>query len=158
MQKASEKGYKIFFLGGKEGIAPKAAENIKKRISNIQIVGTHSGYTIQSDEVVDQINRSGADILFVAMGVPMQEKWIMHNRERLTSGLCLGVGALLDYLSDYKPRAPLLMRRLYIEWLWRVFIEPQRMVKRYLIDGAGFLFYLLFLRIKQIIFGNKSKP
>ncbi len=136
MKCAAKQGFKIFFLGGKTGIAEKAAENMRVQIPNIQIVGTHNGYFKSDEEVIARINESGADILFVAMGVPIQEKWIARNRQKLNPRLCLGVGALLDYLSGSIPRAPKMMRILHLEWLWRIFIEPKRMFKRYIIDGA----------------------
>ena len=135
MQKAAEEGYKIYFLGAKEKIAEKAAENTRKQIPRIQIVGTHHGFFNNDKEVIKKINDSGADILFVAMGVPLQEKWIAKHRRELNPRLCLGVGALFDYLSGRIPRAPLFMRKMHLEWLWRIFIEPKRMFKRYIVDG-----------------------
>ena len=156
MKKAAEKGYKIFFLGAKEGIAQKAAENVKKSIPGIHIVGTHSGYLNNDEEAVKMINDSQADILFVAMGVPIQEKWIARNRDKLSPRLCLGVGALFDYLSGNSPRAPKIIRILYLEWLWRVIVEPKRLFKRYLVDGVGFFCWLVGYRIKQLITGEKT--
>jgi len=142
MEETAKKGYKIFLLGSKDGIAQRAGENIKRSIPNINIVGTHPGYFSNDKEVVQKINASGADILFVAMGVPLQEKWIARNRDKLNPKLCLGVGALLDYLSGNIRRAPLFMRRMHLEWLWRIFIEPKRMFKRYIIDGSK-LFWIV---------------
>ncbi|MCK5215260.1 MAG: WecB/TagA/CpsF family glycosyltransferase, partial [Candidatus Omnitrophica bacterium] len=117
----------------------------------IQIVGTHHGYVEEDEAVIDQINESGAEVLFVAMGVPIQEKWIHRNRDRLNPRLCLGVGALFDYLSGTIPRAPGIVRCLRLEWLWRCFVDPRRMIKRYFIDDTGFLIRLVFHRI----FGRK---
>jgi len=147
MSKAAERRYKIFFLGGKEGVAVKAAENIRRKIPRIEIVGTHHGYFDNDGEVIKKINDSGSNILFVAMGVPLQEKWIARNREKLNPVLCLGVGALFDYLSGRIPRAPLFMRKVHLEWLWRIFIEPRRMFKRYIIDGAK-LFWIIIGNVK----------
>lgn len=143
MEKAAAEGYKIFFLGGKENIAEKAAENVRHKILGIKIVGIHSGYFSDDKKVIDKINNSGADILFVAMGAPLQEKWIARHREKLNTGLCLGVGALFDYLSERVRRAPKIMRNLYLEWLWRIFIDPKRMFKRYIIDGSKFFWLVL---------------
>ncbi|MDD5432008.1 MAG: WecB/TagA/CpsF family glycosyltransferase [Candidatus Omnitrophica bacterium] len=146
MEKLTEFRYKIFFLGGKEGVAKKAADNMRKKIPNITIVGTHSGYFKDDNQVIEKINSSGADVLFVAMGVPLQEKWIARNREHLNPRLCLGVGALLDFLSGTIPRAPKFMRLIHLEWLWRIIIEPKRMFKRYIIDG--FKLFILVIKYK----------
>jgi len=151
MEKAAAEGLKLFFLGGCEGIAEKAAENISKKIPAIKITGTSSGYFNNDDHVIDKINGSGAEMLFVALGVPLQEKWIVKNRDRLNPKLCLGVGALLDYLSGRIKRAPKFMRTIHLEWLWRIFIDPRRMFKRYIVDGAGFFIYLLFYRFRKTI-------
>jgi len=136
MQKAAEKGYRIFFLGSKAGVSQRAAENIRKQIPGIEIVGAHHGFFNDAEEVIKKINDSGADILFVAMGVPRQEKWIAEHREELNPRLCLGVGALFDYLSGRIPRASIFMRTIHLEWLWRICVEPRRMLKRYIIDGT----------------------
>lgn len=153
MKEASYCEYKIFFLGGKSGVAEKAALNIKREIPSITIVGTCSGFFTDSDCVVDKINSSGADILFVAMGVPLQEKWIALNRRQLKPKLCLGVGALFDYLSDTMPRAPMFMRFIGLEWLWRILIDPSRMIKRYVVDGGK-----LFILILKYKFFPKTIP
>jgi exopolysaccharide biosynthesis WecB/TagA/CpsF family protein len=154
MTKATAEDLKIFFLGGREGVAAAAAENAAKKISGIRITGTENGFFKDDASVIEKINRSGADILFVAMGVPIQEKWIDRNRGCLNPKLCLGVGALFDYMSGRVIRAPKFMRALRLEWLWRVLIEPRRMFKRYLVDGIGFFLYLFYSRIKLAFIRN----
>ena len=88
-------------------------------------MGTHSGYFNSDEEVIEKINKLEADILFVAMGVPLQEKWIVQNRGRLNPKLCLGVGALFDYLSGRIKRAPKWMQKAGLEWFWRLMMEPK---------------------------------
>jgi len=144
---AAEEKYKIFFIGSKIGIAEKAADNIYKKNPQIQITGTHHGYFSNDDTVIKKINDSGADILFVSMSAPLQEKWIYRNREKLNPKLCLGVGALLDYLAGSLPRAPKFLRWLHLEWLWRILIEPDRMIKRYIIDGTRLFFIVLRYKV-----------
>ena len=151
LERFAKRGDKIFLLGGNPGVARQAAVNLRRGMPNIQIVGTHQGYVEEDEAVIDQINESGAEVLFVAMGVPIQEKWIHRNRDRLNPRLCLGVGALFDYLSGTIPRAPGIVRCLRLEWLWRCFVDPRRMIKRYFIDDTGFLIRLVFHRI----FGRK---
>ncbi len=152
MKMAAKEGWPIYFLGGKNDIAEKAAKNVRSFIPGIHIVGSRSGYFKDEEELIKDINSSGAVILFVAFGAPLQEKWIAHNRQRLNPRLCLGVGALLDYMSGSKLRAPKTMQRLHVEWLWRIFIEPKRMVRRYIVDGLGFMFYLTFMAVKIRLF------
>lgn len=147
MRELAARGYKIFLLGGKEGVAERAAAAMKSRIPGLQIAGTHHGYFRNDEEVIDAINRSGADILFVGLGAPVQEKWIDRHRERLSPKLCLGVGALFDWLSGHKRRSPLLLRKLHLEWFWRILIEPKRMSKRYLVYGVGLLVSVVAYRI-----------
>jgi N-acetylglucosaminyldiphosphoundecaprenol N-acetyl-beta-D-mannosaminyltransferase len=145
-------GYSIFLLGGKPGVAEQAADTLCRRCPGLRVAGALDGYFQNEEAVIARINQSGADVLFVAMGVPKQEKWIARNRSRLKPRLCVGVGALLDYLSGNVQRAPGWMMRSNIEWLWRVFIDPKRMVKRYLIDDIVFLISAPF----RIGFGRAS--
>ncbi|MFC1645698.1 WecB/TagA/CpsF family glycosyltransferase [Candidatus Omnitrophota bacterium] len=143
MARATGQGYKIFLLGGRQGIAERAARNIQEKIPQVQVAGTHSGYFDNEKEVIDKINGSGADILFVAMGVPLQEKWICRNRDRINPKLCLGVGALLDYLSGNIRRAPKIFRAIHMEWAWRIFIEPKRLWRRYLVNDIKIFWLVL---------------
>ncbi|MFH1691843.1 MAG: WecB/TagA/CpsF family glycosyltransferase [Candidatus Omnitrophota bacterium] len=161
MKKAAELKYKMYFLGGRKGVAVGAAEAMMKKVPGIEIVGAHNGYFVDDQAVIDKINASGADILFVAMGVPLQEKWIFKYRAQLNPKLCVGVGALFDYLSGRVKRAPKIFRILRLEWLWRVFIEPKRMFKRYFIDGAKLIWMVLKERYGvsriQSVTGSKWK-
>ncbi|MFC1704260.1 WecB/TagA/CpsF family glycosyltransferase [Candidatus Omnitrophota bacterium] len=143
MAEAAQRGLSVFFLGGKEGVAEKAAEKISKQIPGIKITGTQNGYFDNDDKIIKKINAASADIVFVGMGVPIQEKWITKNREKLNSTLCLGVGALFDYLSGRIKRAPKIFQKMHIEWLWRIMMEPKRLWKRYLVDDVKFLWLVL---------------
>ncbi len=151
IEQASQRGLKIFFLGGRDGVARKAAQNIQRKNPAVKIVGTEAGYFENDLDVIARINAAAPDILFVARGVPLQEKWIAQNRHLLNVRLCLGVGALLDYLAEVIPRAPKRMRKMHLEWLWRILIDPRRMFKRYVIDGSRFCFYLICQRIRSRI-------
>ena len=146
MAEAAKKGCRIYLLGGRPGVADEAAANIVKQIPALKVVGTHAGYFEPDENVIEAINRSEADILLVAMGVPLQEKWIGRNRAALKPRLCIGVGALFDFWSGRVPRAPLWMRRCKIEWVWRTFVEPKRLGQRYLFDLL-FLWKILCLRL-----------
>lgn len=125
---AEKKGKTVFLLGGGEGVAEKTAEKLKKLFPRLKISGTASG--IKADNFPPHNIR--ADILFAAFGAPKQEKWIFANSVALESSgvkIALGIGGAFDIVSGRLSRAPLLLRKIGLEWLWRLFLEPRR-VKR----------------------------
>ncbi|MFY0596441.1 MAG: WecB/TagA/CpsF family glycosyltransferase [Cognatishimia sp.] len=137
---AAKLGKSIYLLGGKPGTAERAAKALQRRIPNLIIAGTRDGYEGAQDHAAAMaINNSKADILLVAMGVPMQELWIDRNFERLNTQICLSVGGLFDFLAGNVTRAPGWVRDLRSEWMWRLLMEPRRMAKRYLIGNLTFL-------------------
>lgn len=142
-------GYKLFFIGCQEGVAERAAQNLKKDIPELNVVGTESGFFKKEDRVIDKINRSGAEVVIAAMGSPLQEKWIARNRERLKPRLFVGVGALFNWLSGRQSRAPGWMRRNHLEWFWRVLLEPRRMFRRYFVEGLHLLSSLFVSRFRR---------
>jgi beta-1,4-glucosyltransferase len=131
---------KVFLLGAKPGIALRAAKNIESECA-AKVVGTADGYEEARDtqQLITRINDSNANIILVAMGNPNQEKWILDNYENLKPNLLVGVGAFLDFLAGGKPRAPTLIRRLRLEWLYRLSLEPSRLLRRYTLDIGIFL-------------------
>ena len=142
---AASRGYSIFLLGGKPGIAKQAATEISTRYG-VVISGTAHGYfdhQIDSAPVVEAINASGADILLVAFGAPLQEKWIAKNRHALEPRILMGVGGLFDFYSGTINRAPVWVREIGFEWVYRILQEPGRMWKRYVIGNPLFLFRVL---------------
>ena len=144
---AAKKGYKIFLLGAKDGIAEEAAVKLKEKFEGLQIAGVHSGYGLD-DSVLELINNSKADILIAGMGVPMQEKWIRENKSKLGSvKLFVGGGAILDFLSQRIRRAPLFMRKFGLEWVFRLCLEPGRLWRRYLVGNFLFFYYILVLKL-----------
>ena len=130
----------VFFLGGRPGVARTAAENAQTSCPNLNVAGYRHGYFSprEEDDVISQINNSGARVVFVAFGVPDQDVWLSRIRHRLHAPVVLGVGGLLDFVSGRIPRAPLWMRRAGIEWLYRLKCEPSRMWRRYIIGNASF--------------------
>lgn len=131
---------KVFLFGGKPGIAERAAVNLEKQY-RIQVVGTCDGYQQgkDKDKLLEQINQSGANMVLVAMGNPLQEEWILDNIARTSATLFIGVGAFFDFMAGDKPRAPLWIRRLRLEWFYRLCLEPARLLRRYTLDIAVFL-------------------
>lgn len=123
--------YKIFFLGGKPGIAETAIDSLREKYGDITFVGCADGYFDktgeQNNEVIEKINNSGADILYVCLGAPTQEKWIFNNRNRLPNvKLMLALGGSLDGYAGVVKRAPKIFIKLGLEWFYRLLCDPKR--------------------------------
>ncbi len=155
-RRAEEKAYKIFLLGGEEGVAQKAGEDLKQKYPNLQIVGWHHGYFPEDEEphVLETIRSAQPDILIVGMGAPKQELWIRRNLEALGVPVAWGVGGLLDYSVKGLRRAPVWMRRAGMEWLWRLCLEPKRLWKRYLLGNLLFTFRVGALVIVDVLLAS----
>lgn len=126
-QLAEKEGYRVFLLGGKKGVAEKAAKKLKMLFSNLSIVGSSSA---DPEDVPEILKKEEVDILFVAYGHPKQEKWIKRNLQDIRVKLALGVGGALDYVSETKVRAPLWVRKIGFEWLFRLLYEPWRLKRQ----------------------------
>jgi len=141
LEGAAKLGKSVYLFGGTPGTADKAAHNLIRKIPGLQIAGTRDGFAqAQNDAaVVGDINASGADIVLVALGVPMQELWLHRNAPYLDAELTMGVGAALDFLAGNVARAPAWIRKAKCEWVWRLAQEPRRLAKRYLQGNFSFL-------------------
>ena len=140
-REAAEQGMSLYLLGAGPGVAAQAAANMVKRYPQLKIAGTRDGFftAAQEDEVIATINRSGADILLVAMGVPRQELWLAWHLDKLNTAVNMGVGGLFDFYSERISRAPLWLRNSGMEWVWRLLQEPGRMWRRYIIGNPEFV-------------------
>ena len=126
---ASENGWRLFLLGAGPGVAEAAAAVLQARFPTLIVAGTFAGSPdpAENEAIVARINRSAADLLFVAYGAPKQDKWIARNRERLTTvRVAIGVGGSLDFISGRSTRAPRWLQRIGLEWLYRLLREPWR--------------------------------
>ncbi|MFP4661970.1 MAG: WecB/TagA/CpsF family glycosyltransferase [Halanaerobiales bacterium] len=149
---SSEKRYSIYLLGSKPGIIDIAAEKIRGIYPEIKIVGKHHGYldNLNREELIKKINSLEPDILFVGMGVPLQEKFIYSNLDRLKVKVAMVVGGSFDVMAGQMKRAPLWMQNLNLEWLYRLIQEPSR---------AGRMMALprfAYLVIKDKFLGDKT--
>lgn len=136
----SQQRLKVFMYGGRPEVVQKAAAHAEQQLGQI-VVGCCDGYTdISPEDLVGAINRSGAEVLLVALGNPLQEAWILRHRDALDVPIVSGVGALFDFWAGDKPRAPLFMQRLRLEWCYRLCLEPKRLLRRYTVDFLVFLF------------------
>ncbi len=121
-------GHRLFLFGGKPGVAEQAREKLQAQYEFLNIVGTHNGYFSPEEEpeIVEEINRSGADIVFVCLGAPTQEKWIDRNLPKLQAKVLMGIGGSLDVFAGNVERAPERWCNLGLEWLYRLIKEPWR--------------------------------
>jgi N-acetylglucosaminyldiphosphoundecaprenol N-acetyl-beta-D-mannosaminyltransferase len=127
-ERAAERGWKLFLLGAAPGVAEEAARALRARWPALAIVGTHAGDAVVADDAATSqlVRASGADILFVAYGAPAQELWLARNRAALGVAVGMGVGGTFDVLAGRAPRAPAWLRRIGLEWAWRLAREPWR--------------------------------
>lgn len=136
----------VFLLGAGEGIAEQAAEVLRGKNSRLKIIGTYAGSPSDRDaqEIIRRINDAQPHLLFVAYGAPKQDLWIHKHLSQLPSvRVAMGVGGTFDFLAGVQKRAPVIFRKLGLEWLWRLFKEPRRF-KRIL--NAVVVFPLMVLR------------
>lgn len=146
---AANKGYKVFLLGAAEGVAVRAAENLKEKYKGLNVVGTYSpsyGFENKEDEIkqiIEMINEVKPDVLAVGLGAPKQEKFLYNYRNQLNVPVALAIGASIDFEAGNIERAPEWMQRIGLEWSYRLIKEPKRMFKRYLVDDMK-IFKLVF--------------
>jgi len=146
MKVSQEKSFSVFFLGGSEEVVEKMVQNAKISWPNLRVAGFHHGYfdkVKESDQIVNLINSANPDILLVSFGMPIQEKWIDENFSKINTKAAFATGGLFDFFSGTIQRAPLAWRQVGMEWAYRLFKEPKRMWKRYVIGNPLFLVHVL---------------
>ncbi len=134
-------GKTIALLGAEPGIAKKAIQNLQKRYPQHEFTAISHGYFSNTEEtaILDGLKQSRPDILLVALGNPVQEKWIAENCNAENCKIAIGVGAYFDFAAGKVPRAPKLLRMLRLEWVYRLWLEPGRMWRRYVIGNPLFV-------------------
>jgi len=144
-------GRRVYLLGAADGVAADVARRLQTSFPGLVVVGTHHGYfdAQQGGAIADEISASHAEVLLVAMGVPGQELFIARHLQRLDVRLVLGVGGLFDFIAGRIPRAPLWMRELGLEWVYRLLREPGRMWRRYLVGNGLFVARVLWARLSN---------
>ena len=145
---AEQKEYKIFLLGGAKGQGKILKKKLLQQFPNLKI----AGYTdtpkrpipeLENQKIIKQINQSKTTIVFVGLGCPIQEKWMINHYQQLDVAVCLGVGAAFDFISGKIKQAPPWMQNNGLEWLFRLIQEPKRLWKRYLLLNCQFVLALL---------------
>jgi N-acetylglucosaminyldiphosphoundecaprenol N-acetyl-beta-D-mannosaminyltransferase len=148
--------FSLYLFGARPGVAEKVAAILRQQFPDLRIVGAQHGYfdkspdSAENETVVQAINVTSPDILLVGLGMPLQERWLSENWDRLNVKVVLPVGALFDYLAGEFPRAPHWMTDHGLEWLGRLVLEPRRLWRRYLLGNPRFLWLLLKQRLGLI--------
>ena len=150
---AAAQGFSLYFLGGRPGVAREAARRLIESYPDLKIAGVRHGYfdhsagSAENEAVVAEINAAAPDILLVGLGMPLQERWLMENWQRLDVGVALTGGAVFDYASGRSRRGSRLLRDNGFEWLARLLAEPRRLWRRYLLGNPLFLLRVLRQRL-----------
>lgn len=137
----AQKPYRIYLFGGAPGVAEKALEKARTLNGKAEFTGCADGFFAAKSEeqIFAELAELKVDLLLVALGVPKQEEWINSHLDKLPGCTALGVGGLLDFVSERIPRAPIWMRKNNIEWCFRLYCEPVRLFKRYIIGNPLFI-------------------
>ena len=141
----------VYLLGGRSGVAEEAAAHMKKKLPELRVVGTHHGYVDEkhTPALLREIQRARPHILMVCMGFPKQEEWILSHRDQLPSvRLFMGLGGALDVWSGQIRRAPRILQRMGMEWLWRTLASPSRIPR----------LRFLFPYCRLLIEGKRTPP
>lgn len=148
---AAERGWPVYFVGARPGVAEVAAQRMSERFPGLKVVGTRNGYFRRDEEeaVAAEVRSSGAGLVMVAMGNPLQEEWLVRNLAETGARLGVGVGAFFDFTAGSVKRAPSWMNRWGIEWVWRLAQEPRRLWRRYVLGNPLFLARVIRERISS---------
>jgi exopolysaccharide biosynthesis WecB/TagA/CpsF family protein len=141
LERASRRGWRVYFLGAAPGVAERAAQRLRSRLPDLKLVGVRHGYFEAGEgaRVIDEIRASRPGVLLVALGNPMQEFWLDRNLPRTGARIGLGVGAFFDFQAGEVARAPEFLNRAGLEWVYRLYKEPRRLWRRYLFGHPTFI-------------------
>jgi len=153
-EEGQDLGYKHFFYGGTEETLDCLKKSLEKRFPKIEIVGQYAPpmgdkNRIEDDQVINRINQSNPDVLWVGLGAPKQEYWMANHRNKLDVPVMIGVGAAFDFIAGVKKQAPAWMRKIGLEWLFRLCAEPKRLWRRYIIGNSRFLWLMLLSHFQK---------
>lgn len=152
MQLACERGWKVYFLGAELGVGEKAAANLRARFPGLLVKAEHGFFdrdSAENDGVLDRIRAEKPNLLFVGLGMPLQEGWIVKNWDRLEGNAIFNAGNLVRFMADVVPTPPRWMGQLGIEWAYRLVTEPRKLWRRYLVEPFVLLLGLALGRFKE---------
>jgi exopolysaccharide biosynthesis WecB/TagA/CpsF family protein len=149
-ERAAREGKRVYLLGATGEIVAKVAHRLRERYANIQVEYADGYFTKDKAPVrADRIRASGADILFVGMGVPRQEEFLEEQWDRLGVSTAIGVGGSFDVLAGLRSRAPTWVQKIGMEWFYRLIQEPRRLFARYLITNSRFVWLMFCALLKR---------
>lgn len=156
-----EQGLSLFLLGSKPGVADIAARRLQEEYPGLKVAGTQDGYFPKegpgNDAVVERLNAARPDVVMVGFGMPLQERWIEENMDRLGPMVLLSCGAGIDYAAGEVRRGPRILVDNHMEWLARLWVEPRRLWKRYLLGNPQFLAMVLWERLRNGKAGSRRR-
>jgi N-acetylglucosaminyldiphosphoundecaprenol N-acetyl-beta-D-mannosaminyltransferase len=141
-------GYRHFLYGGNEGVPERLAERLQRMFPGLIIVGTYSPpfrplSAVEDEEIVQRINETKPDIVWVGLSTPKQEHWMAQHLNRVSASVLIGVGAAFDFHAGLKRQAPKWMQHNGLEWFFRLMSEPRRLWRRYLVNNPAFIWMTL---------------
>lgn len=159
-ERSADLGWRHFLYGGRDGVAELLAKRLQERFPGVQIAGTWTPpfrplTEGEFDDIAAMINRSRAQLVWVGLSTPKQERWMAAMRSRLEAPVLLGVGAAFDINAGLVPRAPAWMQRNGLEWLFRMASEPRRLARRYLTNNPRFV--LRMIRSRPVLLTGETQ-
>ena len=159
LEVCAQHGFRPYFLGAKPHVVRSMVEQLQEEFPELQVAGWRDGYFSPEDEndIVEEINASGADCLFVGITSPIKERFLNHYRDRLTAPLQIGVGGAFDVVSGNVKRAPVLVQKLGFEWFYRLAQEPRRLFYRYYKTNTAYAGILIAHILSSALGRTKSE-
>jgi N-acetylglucosaminyldiphosphoundecaprenol N-acetyl-beta-D-mannosaminyltransferase len=151
---SENKNYSYLFWGGHKINSNTGETNIRRKYPNLMEI--IDGYSINEKDILTKMNKIKPVILFIGLGTPNQEIFIKENLDEINANVIIPVGSAIDYFTGYRKRAPLWMRKIGLEWLYRLFQEPRRLWKRYILGIPLFIFYVLRQKVKLVLSKTKE--
>jgi N-acetylglucosaminyldiphosphoundecaprenol N-acetyl-beta-D-mannosaminyltransferase len=162
--RASEReGYSVYFLGGGPGVLSQAVARIRTRYPSLEIKGYASPRidldepSVDEREALDALRDAAPDVLFLFLGTPKQEKWFARRVADLPPAVVLAVGGTVDLIAGTKRRAPRWLQSIGCEWLWRLGLEPRRLVRRYIVQDSRFVLIAVRELVTQYRSGERAR-
>ncbi|WP_369382270.1 WecB/TagA/CpsF family glycosyltransferase [Lysinibacillus fusiformis] len=147
LEVGQQKRFKVYLLGAQKETIEKTIANIHKNYPNVEVVGYHDGFfDWNNNHIADDISALQPDLVFVALGVPRQEKWITENLDKFSKGVFIGVGGSFDVIAGTVKRAPVIWQKLNLEWLYRLLRQPSRFIRMLVLPRFALKVFSLKLR------------